>query len=1167
MELKLSRIITLPRIIIMCALSILLTMGTIKQSTAFGPGDNVPADENFGSCDLQYGLSANAKTAFIQLGSSGNAYNPGGTFYGTGGAAQNSASGPITAAVIAGCLGVGTGDITALTQDGADSAFSTDTLMGFSFNLGTPASGVPQGLFERKIVDVRPSVAITGAPATTNGTTPFTVTFMFSEDVTGFEVADITAALVNATAGSFSGGPRTYTAQITPNGAGSVSIGVNAGAAQDSASQDNIATQTPVNVALVRTPSITLDPPLPAAGQTGVKAIVSFTAPLTPALTGAADIDVTGTGVQSGGDCAAAAVSTTTAYIFECEFVAGVAGTDNIMVTLNSLSDPNYQATGSAQFSVGKGTLTPASIALDPPSPAPGQTGVKAVITFGGPLTPPLAGAANITVSGSGVANNTSVNCTSAAVSGTSPYTYECLFDAGVAGTNNITVTLNSLSDPNYQATGSAQFSVGKGTLTPASIALDPPSPAPGQTGVKAVITFGGPLTPPLAGAASITVSGTGVANNMAVNCTAAAVSGTSPYTYECLFTAGVVGTNNITVALNSLSDTNYQATGSAQFSVGQVVTLTPAITLDPPSPTAGQTGVKAIITFNGTLTPPLAGTASITVSGTGVANNTAVNCTAAAVSGNNPYTFECLFTAGVVGTDNITVALNSLSDTNYQAAGSAQFSVGKGTLTTASITLDPPSPTPGQTGIKAIFTFTAPLTPPLDGTANITVSGTGVKNNTPVNCAAAGITGGSSATDPYKFECSFTAGVAGTDNITVELNSLSSTSYTATASALFSVVAGSAVARLTTQMAADYLGDRNAMLLANGVNMSNRLSRLRPGRNGGSGLSGGILSVNLGESEDASASAFSMNLRTSLPGDVRVTDDTVTFAASTARLARSGVFSADIYDGDGDIVADRMGDSPSTPQMRWDIWVEGRIARFDSSNNKDGKFGAIYVGADYLITPNMLIGLMTQYDWLKKDYDANGRVKGQGWMVGPYAGFRFGENLYLEAQARGGRSSNDITPLGTYTDKFKTTRWYFSGRLSGDFGYGDWMIRPGVAVQYLSEKQKAYTDSLGNHIRAQTVSEGDVRVGPRIAYTYGLGDGGAIIPWAEFEGVYTFGSKDKFSKGTYASDIHGLSGSVQAGFDWRMPVGAMFSLSGSYDGIGSDARSYGARARIDIAF
>ncbi len=387
--------------------------------------------------------------------------------------------------------------------------------------------------------------------------------------------------------------------------------------------------------------------------------------------------------------------------------------------------------------------------------------------------------------------------------------------------------------------------------------------------------------------------------------------------------------------------------------------------------------------------------------------------------------------------------------------------------------------------------------------------------------------------------------------------------------SAAYAPKASVATAEKTRQMVADYLGDRNAMLLANGVNMDSRLSRLRPGGNGRSGQVGGTLSVNLGQSEDATASAFSMNLRTSLPGDVSITDDTITFAVSATRLARSGLFGADIYD-DDDVVSGDTGDvvdGAVGPQMRWDVWIEGRLSRFDSGNSKDGTLGVVYLGADYLITPNMLIGLMTQYDWLGKDYDTNGRVKGHGWMVGPYAAARFGEALYLDVQARWGRSSNDITPLGTYTDTFKTTRWYVSGKLSGDFSYGDWTIRPGISVQYLSEKQKAYTDSQGNAIAGQTVSEGDVRVGPRLAYTYGLGDGGALIPWAEFEGVYTFGSKGKFSKGTYASDIHGLSGSVEAGFDWRLPAGAMFSLSGSYDGIGSGSKSYGARARIDIPF
>ena len=101
----------------------------------------------------------------------------------------------------------------------------------------------------------RPSIAIQNVPATSNA--PYTVTFAFSELVTGFIVTDIT--LTNATASSFTAvNGSTYTALITPIADGTVTLNVNANVAQDSAGNFNTsATQTNSTYDASR-PSITI---------------------------------------------------------------------------------------------------------------------------------------------------------------------------------------------------------------------------------------------------------------------------------------------------------------------------------------------------------------------------------------------------------------------------------------------------------------------------------------------------------------------------------------------------------------------------------------------------------------------------------------------------------------------------------------------------------------------------------------------------------------------------------------------------------------------------------------------------------------------------------------------------------------------------------------------
>ena len=99
-----------------------------------------------------------------------------------------------------------------------------------------------------------PTVSIAGLPAQITGA--FTVTFIFNESVTGFDSADIT--MVNGTLGTLASNGGTYTAMVTPDAQGVVTISVRADAAQDQAGNAGpvstvtaLSTQTPVTVAFV----------------------------------------------------------------------------------------------------------------------------------------------------------------------------------------------------------------------------------------------------------------------------------------------------------------------------------------------------------------------------------------------------------------------------------------------------------------------------------------------------------------------------------------------------------------------------------------------------------------------------------------------------------------------------------------------------------------------------------------------------------------------------------------------------------------------------------------------------------------------------------------------------------------------------------------------------
>ena len=88
--------------------------------------------------------------------------------------------------------------------------------------------------------NVGPSVDILNEPAIVNSAAPFNVIIEFDENVSGFDVGDISVS--NATLANFivvDG--NTYRVDITPIGAGNITIDVAGAVAQDGAGNDNTA--------------------------------------------------------------------------------------------------------------------------------------------------------------------------------------------------------------------------------------------------------------------------------------------------------------------------------------------------------------------------------------------------------------------------------------------------------------------------------------------------------------------------------------------------------------------------------------------------------------------------------------------------------------------------------------------------------------------------------------------------------------------------------------------------------------------------------------------------------------------------------------------------------------------------------------------------------------
>ncbi len=252
-------------------------------------------------------------------------------------------------------------------------------------------------------------------------------------------------------------------------------------------------------------------------------------------------------------------------------------------------------------------------------------------------------------------------------------------------------------------------------------------------------------------------------------------------------------------------------------------------------------------------------------------------------------------------------------------------------------------------------------------------------------------------------------------------------------------------------------------------------------------------------------------------------------------------------------------GGQSKTGKGSFDVWGELTYTQFDNAG-KDGDFSLFYVGADYLLTDKMLIGVLAQFD--KFDTESLTRVgdgEGTGFMVGPYITARLTDRLYADARIAWGQSDNSITPLGSYTDDFETDRVLFAGSLTGDFNVGKTLkIRPTLEYRTFNETQKAYTDSLGVLIPESELNLNELSFAPKLEKSYLEDDGDRWLTFIEAEGIYNFGDE---VIGVFNKDFRLR---FEGGASWTSESGMRAGVSAFVDGIGaSDFEAHGLRVTV----
>jgi hypothetical protein len=1066
-----------------------------------------------------------------------------------------------------------------------------------------------------------PTLAISGPSSVQMDA--FTVTFTFSEDVTGFALADITVG--NGSASDFAGSGDSYTATITPAADGTVTVDVAAGVAQDDAGNDNTAaTQFSVDADLTA-PGVTI-----ATGSSDpVSGAFTVTFTFTEDVTGFAVGDITvGNGAASGfagsGDSYSATITPAADGAVTVDVAAGVAqdvaGNDNTAATQFSIENdetaPTVAIAGPSDVQIGAFTVTftfsedvtgfaLADIAVGNGA-ASDLAGSGAEYTA--TITPAATGEVTVDVA-AGVVQDDAANDNTAATqfavdADLSVPTLDDLVvsdadlrveDAG--GSFTVTATFSEAMDPAQAPSFAFE------TDLSATLSLDSGAFSSGDTVYTATysIADGGQVASDI----DITVSGAAdAAGNPIADSTVAdlfsvemrrgsisvAVGITGAVDGTFGFTGDLGDFSVITASQAGSQDFTDLAEGDYAFTAAEV----DGFTLDAISCSGGTAVTDA---STGAVTVTLGPTDTVMCTFTQVAEPDVDETEIPEVTielptlSDDPTSETTSFSLDNVGgeafyfnasTDQPWLVIDPTSG-SIPATGSLEFTVSftaavldldPGTYT-ATITItevDPPSQRGGARKANTLETINIPVTVTLEprlGDLTLVVNTT--------------------MPEEGEGQFSYASSLAGFDGVTLQ------------------TVGGTARASISDVLRGTYTitqqdvegWDLASIACTGDTDGGNTID-----------LANGVVTIDLDPEEDMVCTFTNRRneefIRAITVSAIR------NFMATRADLiltnsprlagrmrgnrtnATPNRFVADYADGrfraqmSTSLSALRQAAEETQPQQpgaerfslqgrtglsSLDVWVQASLSSVSDNRaglGSEADFAVYHIGTDVMLNETTLVGVMLQYDQTEMvTGDWNSAVEGDGWMVGPYMVTRFGENTYFDVRALWGTSENSINPIGTYTDEFETDRWMVEMNLAGDILMGAWRVTPGIGLAYFTEQQDAYRDSLNFLIPSQRITIGRLSMGPEIAYRIENADGSYFEPYINLSALYDYDDADVINAAGQLQTLGHLRGDARLGLTAELANGGRITGEITLIGLGEgefEANNAMLRIRLPLS-
>ncbi len=212
--------------------------------------------------------------------------------------------------------------------------------------------------------------------------------------------------------------------------------------------------------------------------------------------------------------------------------------------------------------------------------------------------------------------------------------------------------------------------------------------------------------------------------------------------------------------------------------------------------------------------------------------------------------------------------------------------------------------------------------------------------------------------------------------------------------------------------------------------------------------------------------------------------------------------------------------------------------------------------GTHMYLQDETLLGVMVQLDRATSSEGVSG-IEGTGWLIGPYYVARYG-GVDLDARLLWGRTENEISPLGTYTDRFSTERVLAMVNLSGEIEAGATLLQPLVGWSYVEDRSEAYLDALSNPVAAQRVRLSQLEVA--LDWTRPIGANGMEFVGG-MAGLFT---AEEGGNGS----VEGARGRLDLGLRRQGQGPLNFDIGLYADGLGqSGFEAYGIDLSVDWRF